>query len=131
MTHLTEIEERAKKATEGPWEWSDREVESNGYVYIPQGSTLGDTLIQLGDNYEGYQSDCDFIAHSREDIPYLLSLLRSAEEALQDIGNSIGGPTMDYAPEVKMRELEERIVNVSKLVQAALCKIREEGGRGK
>lgn len=82
MTRIDEIRERAEKATKGPWEWSGRKEDADGFIYHPQGSYLADTLILLGDTYEDDHLDLDFIAHSREDIPYLLNRIKELEGLL-------------------------------------------------
>lgn len=56
-----ELRRLASKATPGPWEWSGRTVDEDGYVHIPECSYLVG-CIMLSDNYEGYQEDCDFMA---------------------------------------------------------------------
>ncbi len=57
--------EASKVASETEWDWSGRKVDSqDGYVYIPQGSHLGNTLICLGDTYENSAKDCDFISQA-------------------------------------------------------------------
>lgn len=78
---LAEIEARAAVATPGPWEWEPtrRGVEwedESGLPFYPQGAILGETLIQLGDTYEGYRQDCAFITHARQDIPALCAEVR-------------------------------------------------------
>lgn len=58
------LETHAKAAKKGKrskeWAWEGRRVDSDGYVHIPQGSTLVG-LVHLGDTYEGCQADCDFM----------------------------------------------------------------------
>lgn len=74
---LAEIEARAEAATPGPWEWDRQWIEDEDEaIYVPQGATLGPTLIQLGDTYEGHRYDCAFIAHARQDIPALIAEVR-------------------------------------------------------
>ena len=41
---------------------------------------------------------------------------RTDKDALIEIGNLIGAPTMDYSPEYKIRELEKRIQQVGRIV---------------
>ena len=107
MSKLTEIEERAKKATEGPW--LQRMEAWNNYVEIPG----------CKDSEFASLDDGTFVAHSREDVPYLLSLLRSAEEALESIRVRTSGFADEWAS------------NLSKTASDALSKIREEGGHSK
>lgn len=82
---LSKITQRAEKATKGPWEWDD------GHR---QCSYLAGTLIMMGDTYENGEEDADFIAHSRTDIPALLShiaaLKKEAEERYDEAGGESG-----------------------------------------
>jgi len=69
---IAEIRERARKATAGPWEWRADFPNCVG----TQGN-LTDLICEDGaDSSVGLTgSDNEFIAHAREDIPYLLSLV--------------------------------------------------------
>lgn len=69
MTHeqIEAIRERAEKATEGPWNWD------GDFTYTKRG--MLEPLIWESE-YKGIgveETDADFIAHSREDIPALLA----------------------------------------------------------
>lgn len=67
---VTEIAGRVAAATEGPWA-------SLGYHILD-----GDVpQTHLGEVFST-PSDAEFIAHAREDIPYLLERLRTAEAEL-------------------------------------------------
>jgi hypothetical protein len=65
---LKEIEEREQKATTGPWHGQNWVVRMD----TAQGLTQ-------------YMKNNDFIAHSREDIPYLLERLRDAENKMREM----------------------------------------------
>jgi hypothetical protein len=80
---LKQIREREQKATTD-WEWSGKKFDQDGYVHIPQGSYLGETLITLGDTYEDYQDDCLFAEEARANIPDLLAYVEFLEKALGD-----------------------------------------------
>lgn len=87
---LNAIEKRANAATPGPWEWDgaqadDESVADFGAPWIPQGSTLGNTLIQLADTYEGSPADCAFVAAARDDVPCLVTEVRRLRDALEII----------------------------------------------
>lgn len=73
-----------KKATPGPWEWDGRTEEDDGYVYIPQGAFLGDTLVMLSDTYEGCRYDCDLLAAARNALPELIRLARIGQRVERD-----------------------------------------------
>lgn len=80
---LVELERLEKEATPGPWEWSDSSRdpdEPNELPYVPQGSTLGDTLIMLDDTYENSRADCAIIAALRNAFPALLATVRALQE---------------------------------------------------
>ena len=134
MTRLTEIEERAKNATEGPWKkgytiltpqtkrWSKKQMEMNDRVewmrvfanFSEEDQGRSRRHIADCSHDHEYQANVDFIAHSREDIPYLLSLLRSAEEALDRLS--------------KMPLKAGSIKTYREMASTALSKIREEKG---
>ncbi len=88
---LEAIRERCDEATEGPWSWFD--IDANGAdaeaLCNPKDVTMGpdgrkrasDTILESYD-FESYSSgidsladDREFIANSREDIPFLLDLV--------------------------------------------------------
>lgn len=80
---LLEMEE---KATPGPLAWDGRSVDDDGYVFIGQGSYLGETLIQLADTYEGASDDCDLLAAARNHLRELCEevlRLRAENERLR------------------------------------------------
>lgn len=74
---LSEIEERANKATPGPWFANIRPFEEGDWtgVEFSSGGLFG--LIDRGQD-----SDAKFVAASRTDIPKLVKALRCALEAL-------------------------------------------------
>ena len=113
MSKLTEIEDRAKKATEGPW-WRD---DGEGYSINRVRSDKKTIADVIGDSAET-DATAEFIAHSHEDIPYLLSLLRSAEEALRGV---------DEWGRTKARTKDDFVMVVA--CRKALSKIREKGTR--
>jgi len=71
---LTEIQQRADAATDGPWvdHWWGIEGESV------------DVLV-VQDDYESSRQDFEFIAHAREDIPFLLAELARYQAAVQAV----------------------------------------------
>ena len=76
---LAEIEARLKAATEGPW----RYVAHNKRHPI---ETLDEPLMEAfvcdedDAEIEISERDCVFIAHAREDIPWLLDVIRKKEQ---------------------------------------------------
>jgi hypothetical protein len=80
---VKEIEEREKKATKGPWE-DERAAGIEGDAYIDSTGPWYRVVGLWNDYNDNSINDADFIAHSREDIPYLLSLIREAEHIIKD-----------------------------------------------
>lgn len=74
MTRLEEIKERLSKASLGPWHFNGR-----------QGSIYDDCEDMIFEgNQDGMrgpqeQEDGEFLAHTREDIPWLLEHIKSLE----------------------------------------------------
>jgi hypothetical protein len=66
MSRRKEIEQRVNAATEGPW---------NCY---PKGHCFAAAKRLTSE-------DCEFIAHARDDVPYLLEELRRRDEALKQM----------------------------------------------
>lgn len=74
MTRLDEIEARVNAATEGPWE-----VKTDGALswVSPHGA------------YSDYYADNVFIAHAREDVPWLASELRAARAREEQLRSAL------------------------------------------
>ena len=68
MTRDSEIEARVEAATPGPWK-----AAAYGDIFADRGGIVAKTYLD---------GDDDFIAHVREDIPYLLAELKEAREKL-------------------------------------------------
>lgn len=69
LPRLTDIEQRAQKATEGPWE---QDPFTNALV------TIGGDLAVAEDVYT--QEDREFISASRQDVPALTAAIRAVLE---------------------------------------------------
>lgn len=91
---ITEIEARATAATEGPWGiWRG---EKNCYGGTPRniqtskGTHRWICHVTLLKTLDAPQADDNavFISHSREDIPYLLSLLRDRDAEIERLNHS-------------------------------------------
>lgn len=67
MKRLDEIKARMEAATEGPWTCCDMHEMIHG-----RGSCAGRMEIVPYPKYSIRRTDIDFIAHAREDIPFLL-----------------------------------------------------------
>lgn len=68
MNRIEEIKARVEAATPGPW-WGDHA----NYCVVQAHRAHDDNPETVADNV--YAEDIDFIAHAREDIPYLLDEL--------------------------------------------------------
>lgn len=132
-TRVAEIEKRAEKATEGPWEWSGA-----GGEYYGLTSLKGKDVLEVHDGivYSEYSSDpatvsCGyedslFIPHAREDIPWLLSQLRAAwkREAALRAAMKIAS---EWAERVSLgTDATPRIVGAMALIQAATKEANNE-----
>jgi len=76
LQRLKEIEARAARATPGPWKWRDIWA---GPPYIELESPEGSVLYPRGgeeSDLEVREEDKMFIAHSREDVPWLCRVTR-------------------------------------------------------
>lgn len=82
---LTAIEERAAKATPGPWERDTRrKTQYRVYCDDEVGSGIADcessyALMLCGDDFI---ANAEFIAHAREDVPYLLGVVADLRSRL-------------------------------------------------
>lgn len=75
LERLTEIAERAERATAPPWHQANGVPEA--IVKAPGGAIYGRNLI-----CEATEPDAAFIAHAREDVPTLCKLAREQDAAL-------------------------------------------------
>lgn len=73
MDRIAEIKTRCEAATPGAWK--HEEAADYSMIYDAQGKA-SDPLALVGSNTD----DADFIAHAREDIPYLLEQLEEAQQ---------------------------------------------------
>lgn len=78
---LDEIKSREAKASKGPWETRIAGIEGDNYV-AGTGPWYRMSHLAFDANDQSHE-DARFIAHSREDIPYLLKRLEAAEAALR------------------------------------------------
>lgn len=86
MSRLDDIEARTELATPGPWR-SARDPRGGDYlIFDNDPSPYGPTPIVLeGKDRNGgvlHGDDAEFIAHAREDVPWLLARVRELEQAL-------------------------------------------------
>jgi hypothetical protein len=98
-----EIREREQAATVGPWERSDEPDGGHRVCQIEAGVCV--CCLGLMGNYdyentrwstatvETWRADAEFVAHARDDIPYLLARVAQLEAALHEVA--------DYNPPIK------------------------------
>ena len=70
---IAEIKARCEAATEGPWEIHN--TPDYAEIHVQNGKEYGFSPVALADA----SYNADFIAHSREDIPYLLTQLAASQ----------------------------------------------------
>lgn len=80
------------KATPGPWDWSGGHTEDPDIGFVVHGHMPWEQFGMPDGTYK--LPDADFIAHAREDIPWLLARVRALEAALAEYANS---DNWDYA----------------------------------
>jgi hypothetical protein len=84
---VKKIREMLDSLTTKDWSWSgrteepDEDMPGGVFIWHPQGSYLGDTMICLGDTYEDDHKDLDFIAAA----PTLLREACERIEALEKV----------------------------------------------
>lgn len=112
--------EAIKKRVEAATMWKPEECElevdpddEDGRVYAPQGATIGHTLIQLGDSYEGYGEDWNFVAHARTDVPALISVLEEIAQCVPEDNDNL-----DTDDLLQMHERISKILTETGLVKA-------------
>jgi len=83
--NLAEIEERAKKATIGPWDVSDTSElrvtwrPDHDHEFQDKNAPICHMRWVSGMGFTLVNEDADFIAHSREDIPALIAEVHRLE----------------------------------------------------
>ena len=97
-----EIRERAERATKGPWRAHDTWIDYGGYTATILSGKGSDIELrawlptfsnQPGLRTRNVVSDAEFMAHAREDIPWLLAeLVKVRAELAQVRQHSQSGP---------------------------------------
>lgn len=77
---LDAIQARADSATEGPWELVAGSLHQP--IIYSDGTGLD---IAIMDNRDGIDSDANFIAHARTDVPALLAVVRSQQAKIERV----------------------------------------------
>lgn len=105
MTALDEIAARADAATEGPW-WLHGDGESICYQFH-NGDTQDYDRLAVATYPQ--TADAQFIAHAREDVPRLVSALRSVEALAaewQSHADRLRATSEYYSEDVRQRLLD-------------------------
>jgi len=86
QTKLQEIRDRADKATVGPWKLWGMDV-----MHDPVGDSNIDTALLIAnteDPHRGLRTfNAEFIAHARQDVPYLLDAIERLENFIEKVLN--------------------------------------------
>ena len=119
MDRLTEIRQRTEAATDGPWERFD--TPDYAEIHVLGGKEAGFLPVALAD--EAYNAD--FIAHSRDDMEYLLSEVTELTELLN--ASKAGQLTLQKAWEQDKDELTARAEAAEARADAAVEDLRQNG----
>lgn len=103
---LTDIRDREKRASKGPWTiygYAGQHDESGANIVDGSGNGIAfthDCRSCTREDWETYISDSKFIAYSREDIPFLLELVEEAKHIITGYRfrcpqNNLDGPMAD------------------------------------
>jgi hypothetical protein len=82
MTRLEEIRKRCDEASEGPWKAHPGGPVGGRDEWRFIGPVIGHGWID-NDSVYCEPEDAEFIAHSREDIPYLLAIVKNLRTELR------------------------------------------------
>lgn len=98
---LREIEQRCEKATPGCW----LAIPDNTYVGVHVGIRHESTgLVSPIPRKDNAYADADFIANAREDIPYLLGVIKEQaedNELLRDLVKELREPNGEHSEDAK------------------------------
>lgn len=98
---LGAIEKRCEVARPGPWRPQETPIDSR---YSTCSIAGRDGYLVAGEFTSLDLADADFIAHAREDVPWLLARVREleAQKALAiEVGEGVAGEIVTRAPELK------------------------------
>ena len=87
---VAEIRKREQEASNGPWWYDGRDI-----FHKKHGTNLDAIIVPLPETWHKTQAvpdaDAEFIAHARDDIPWLLSELAALQEGLREIEVTAAG----------------------------------------
>ena len=119
MSRIEAIRQRAAQATKGPWSYERCEDERGGIDYDIESwskpARRRDTKIACGCES---RFDAEFIAHAREDVPYLLTLWDTRETALRALVERMTHQAVQLHPNDPVRvALKPHIESLSRLLE--------------
>ncbi|MBN6889916.1 hypothetical protein ACUXCC_003460 [Cytobacillus horneckiae] len=88
---LEGINERANKATIGPWKWKEPDDNSCSTEMPMILNDSGELILNFGDSEQYYptegvppdEKDAQFIIQAREDIPFLLDYIKKQQQEIE------------------------------------------------
>ncbi len=139
---LKEIAARVEEATHGPWGVAPRSDSDEtadivaDYQSLPSGGCRAHWIAELDagldfnsnreDDIARMVADAEFIAHAREDIPYLLSALEASEARCRDAERANAEWLRDITEEIAERQRVE-----AKLEASEAARLQAERERDK
>jgi len=115
---LLAIQARCEAATPGPWKVIEKgnTVPSVAVVSVAYDTRPQETICP---NMSTKTDNADFIAHARQDIPYLLALLAERDGSLLTLRKEV--TTLAIESLERMRELAKLEAEIERLREAKRC----------
>lgn len=93
---IKEIQERVEKATPGRWKVEKYYHDEPYEKYIKSAAIVcGKGTITRNDWSNPLETDLEFIAHARQDIPYLLKIIDELNEKFNKLNNGVKGSEVE------------------------------------
>lgn len=125
LQRLEEIEARAEKATPGRWKWS-----SGFLIALREGCNELVLLTDWDRQIHGRkEEDEGFIAHAREDVPWLCQIVRQLVGRLNKL-EAVAGAARGVVSNITVEERKQMRLDLSYQVQRleeALAALEEDG----
>ena len=87
---IKEIKERVEKATPGTWKVEKYYHDEPYEKYIKSAAIVcRNQTVTRNDWSNPAEADLEFIAHARQDIPYLLKIINELNEKINKLNNGI------------------------------------------
>ena len=92
--HLRELAKltllRAKHARKRKWKWSPQKAtNATDLPYVSECASLGDTLIQLANTYDGSDKDCAFVSNACSSAPVLAAAVLELLEEVKRLNGEL------------------------------------------